>query len=47
MSAHLLSDTPLLDTDHDGLGRNKFCEMVAKSIVGLKTDSGFVYAIYG
>lgn len=43
----LLSDAPLSDPEHDLLGRKSFAEALAKSILTIRADQGFTYALYG
>jgi predicted KAP-like P-loop ATPase len=47
MSENLQYDNPLFNPDDDVLGRKKFSETLAKSIVGLDSSHGFVYGLYG
>lgn len=47
MVVELKYDTPLADPKHDNLGRKDFSQMLAKSIIGLDANEGFVYSIYG
>ena len=47
MTEELKYDVPLSNPDDDILGRKKFAEGMAKSIIGLKSSEGFVYGLYG
>jgi predicted KAP-like P-loop ATPase len=47
MHTDLKYDNPLIDPENDVLGRKRFSETLAKSIVGLDSSQGFVYGLYG
>jgi predicted KAP-like P-loop ATPase len=44
--SELLSDAPLSDPGQDRLGRAPFARALARSILGMPTAQGFVFAIY-
>ncbi|MGK2959551.1 MAG: KAP family P-loop NTPase fold protein [Acidimicrobiales bacterium] len=47
MSEEMKYDTPLSTPDDDILGRKRFAENLAKSIIGIEASQGFVYGLYG
>jgi len=44
---YLLDDAPIKTFGEDKLGRKKFAEELGKSILNIKADNGFVYALEG
>ncbi len=47
LEIELKYDNPLNDPENDILGRKEFAKNLAKSIIGLNSTQGFVYALYG